>query len=162
MGKTLKELAQSTNGGYAMEAILALEKHCKRDGANGHEDLVVKGKKVEVKYFRVAPAVKDANGKTIKKAVYNSCHGFTPRKDRSVKKQLWTYCKGFDYFLICHGPTPEEAEIVKMAPEEAYEWLLPRIQYSATYGIRFCWCEKLREDNMAKRFATLEAEGYKL
>lgn len=156
--KTLKQLANSVNGGWAFEAQMALEKRCKRDGRPGQADLIEKGKITETKFFRVKPAYVDRKG-VYHAPVMNSAHGFSPRY-KDLNKALQEYCNSMDRFLIAIGPTPETATRYYLSPEKAYQWLLPRIQYSDTYGIRFTWGGDLKPSFVQGRLATLRKKWF--
>ena len=152
MQKTVSELLNSKNNGWAFEAHQALENEYRRRGGLGQTDLLNEHKRIECKFFTIKPATKGKN------AVYNSAHGFEANKTQPLLEQLKRYCAKADRFLIGVGPTPDDCFVFELSRSEAYEFFAARLQYSATYGIRFCWSGN--ESRREGRYNTLRKNGY--
>lgn len=152
MKKTVEELINSTNNGWAFEAHQSIENAFKRRGGLNQTDLLDGHKRVECKFFTVKPATAKKN------AVYNSAHGFEANTYEPLLDQLKRYTLKADYFLIGVGPSPADCATFVLTRKEAYEFLSGRLQYSATYGIRFCWADS--ESKRGRRFNTLREHGY--
>lgn len=144
------------NQGFKFEVVIANRFNLRRDGRNGHTDLLDEnGRRIECKFFALKPATAKSN------AVFGLAHGFVANKTESLDHQLQRYCRKFDRLCIGFGPSAEEAEILWFSRKEAYEWLLPRLSYkNGSEEIRFCHGGDLKPGRVAQRMRKLEEAGY--
>lgn len=156
MAKINRSNKSYKNQGFQFEVVIANRFNLRRDGRNGHTDLLdEQGRRIECKFFQL----KDATAKS--NAVYGIAHGFVANKEEPLDEQLRRYCRKFDRLCIGMGADAETAEIVWLTRKEAFEWLRLRYSYKKDSDeIRFCHGGTCAPGRVAQRMRKLEEAGY--
>lgn len=155
----------SNNFGKLFEERSAYRLTAHLDGRPECNDLERGGKVIECKFFTVNPLKWwiDENGKKhYANAEQNSANGFKVGKNADIAAAVKNYCEKFDFLVVGYGPNPlNPIEEYKMNREEAYKFLMARVQAKGAEYIRFCpYAETKKAGGRESRLNTLKKYGH--
>lgn len=153
------------NFGRLFESRQAFKRTAHHDGRPNCPDLVRAGKVIECKFFTVNPNkwwIDDKGKRHYAHAEQNSANGLKVGKNADIAKAVAEYCNGFDFLIVGYGENPlNPIEEIKMNREEAYSFLIARVQAKGADYIRFCpYAETKKAGGRERRIATLKKYGH--